>query len=131
MTRLVLLIASIMLALTGCTSSEGGSAGGPDDQSKPIEPEQTATPTGTPAPTGPDCADIWKVGATLPSTYTRCVTDGSYAVQEVTRCDDGSRLVAYDDEYFAVTGKAVSRPDVAPMQDTDEFARAYSACTGE
>ena len=85
----------------------------------------------TSAPKGPDCADIWKSGATLPDDYTQCVEDGAYGTQEVTKCQDGTKLVAYADAYYAVTGGPISKPDVAPMQDTEEYGKAYSACTGE
>ena len=82
-------------------------------------------------PKGPDCAEIWKSGATLPEDYTQCVEDGAYGPQEVTKCQDGTKLVAYADAYYAVTGGPISKPDVAPMQDTEEYGKAYSACTGE
>ncbi|MGA8987071.1 hypothetical protein [Aeromicrobium sp.] len=127
MTRLALLVAAATLILTGCTSSDRVS----DKPESPDAPSSSTTSAKPPGATGPDCADVWKVGATLSPTYTSCLSDGAPGVQEVTRCDDGSRLVAYDDQYFAVTGRKISRPDVAPMQDTEEFAQAYSDCTGE
>ena|SRR5690349_8096097 len=125
MSRLVLLTVTTLLLLAGCTSSDGGKSDGDKKTSKP-----SATKT-TPAPTGPACASIWKEGTTLPADYTRCVDDGTYGPQDVTKCQDGTKLVAYSDTYFAVTGGRISKPKVAPMQDTPEYGKAYTACTGE
>jgi hypothetical protein len=126
MPRLAILTLTALLLLAGCTSSDGKSDGQDGkDSSKP-----SATKT-TSVPKGPDCAEIWKSGATLPEDYTQCVEDGAYGTQEVTKCQDGTKLVAYADAYYAVTGGPISKPDVAPMQDTEEYGKAYSACTGE
>lgn len=125
MPRLAILTVTALLLLAGCTSSDGKGDDTKDSSARP-----SATPT-KPAPTGPDCAGIWKDGATLPEDYTTCVEDGAYGTQDVTKCEDGTKLVAYADAYFAVTGGPISKPDVAPMQDTEEFGTAYAACTGE
>ena len=125
MSRLVLLTVTTLLLLAGCTSSDGGKSDGDKKTSKP-----SATKT-TPAPTGPACASIWKEGTILPADYTRCVDGGAYGPQDVTKCQDGTKLVAYSDTYFAITGGRISKPKVAPMQDTPEYGKAYTACTGE
>lgn len=127
MPRLAILTVTALLVLAGCTSSDGNGDGdgGGNDSAKP-----SATKTSA-APTGPDCAEVWKNGATLPEDYTKCVEDGAYGVQDVTECEDGTKLVAYADAYFAVTGGPISKPDVAPMQDTEEFGTVYASCTGE
>lgn len=125
MPRLAILTVTTLLLLAGCTSSDDKGGDGGKDSAKP-----SATKT-TPAPTGPDCADIWKDGETLPEDYTRCVDDGAYGPQDVTECEDGTQLVAFADMYYAVTGGPISKPDVAPMQDTEEYGEAYAACTGE
>ncbi|KRC63966.1 hypothetical protein ASE12_03825 [Aeromicrobium sp. Root236] len=125
MSRLALLTVTAVLLLAGCTSSDGGKG---DDDKETSKPSATKT---TPAPTGPACASIWKDGTTLPADYTRCVDDGAYGLQDVTKCQDGTKLVAYSDTYFAVTGGRISKPKVAPMQDTPEYGKAYTACTGE
>jgi hypothetical protein len=124
MPRFAILTVTALLLLAGCTSSDGDGDGG-KDSAKPSATKTTA------APTGPDCAGIWKAGATLPKDYTKCVNDGAYGEQDVTDCKDGTKLVAYADAYFAVTGGPISKPKVAPMQDTEEFGKVYSACTGE
>jgi len=126
MSRLAIVAVTALLLLTGCTSSDGGDGkGGGKDGTKPSAGATKA------APQGPDCADIWKTGATLPDDYTRCVEGGAYGAQDVTKCQDGTKLVAYADTYYAITGGPLSKPDVAPMQDTEEYGKAYSACTGE
>lgn len=125
MPRLAILTVTVLLLLAGCTSSDGGSDDGGKDSAKPSATKTTAKPT------GPDCADIWKAGETLPEDYTKCIADGAYGEQDVTECQDGTKLVAYADAYYAVTGGRISKPKVAPMQDTEEFGKVYAACTGE
>jgi len=125
MPRLVILTATALLLLAGCTSSDGKGDDGDKESSKP-----TATKT-TAAPKGPDCAEIWKAGGTLPEDYTTCVDKGAFGAQDVTECEDGTKLVAFSDAYFAITGGPISKPKVAPMQDTPEYGKAYAACTGE
>ena len=125
MPRLAILTVTALLLLTGCTSSDGKGGDDGKDSSKP-----PATKT-TQAPTGPDCAGIWKAGATLPDDYTKCVDNGAYGAQDVTECKDGTKLVAFSDAYFAITGGPITKPKVAPMQDTPEYGKAYAACTGE
>jgi len=44
---------------------------------------------------------------------------------------NGTRLVVFVDAYHVITGGKISKPDVAPLQDTPEFAKVYTACTGE
>lgn len=123
MPRLAILTVTLLLLLAGCTSSDD--KGDDDKDSKPSATETTA------APTGPDCAGIWKDGATLPEDYTKCVDKGAYGTQDVTECEDGTKLVAFSDTYFAITGGPIAKPKVAPMQDTPEYGKAYAACTGE
>lgn len=120
--RRIALIALTTLLLTGCTGGSDDSDGGKGGD---------ATATATPKPTGPPCADIWKVGAKLPADYKSCVQDGAAAVQDVYECTDGTKLVAFNDAMYAVTGGQIEKPKVAPMQDTEEYGRVYSACTGE
>lgn len=129
MRLLVLAVSSILLA--GCS---GG--GGSDDPptSAPSAPSTSASGKSSapkPSATEPQCATIWRVGQVLPKEYTTCVSGGQPAEQEVTDCQDGSVLVVYRDEFYATTGTKIVRPDVAPLQDTEEFAAAYSSCTGE
>lgn len=126
--RLAIVTVTALILLAGCTSGDSDDDQGDKGSAKP---SATTTTTATPPPAGPDCAGIWKDGATLPEDYTKCVEDGAYGAQDVTACEDGTQLVAYADTYFAVTGGRISKPKVAPMQDTEEFGKVYTACTGE
>lgn len=132
MSRIVLLTVTTLLLVGGCTaSSDSGSddnASGSDGSSGSGTPGATKSPE---VPTGPDCASTWKAGATLPKDYTTCLDDGARGEQETTKCQDGTALVAYSDIYYAVTGGPILKPDVAPMQDTEEYGAAYDACTGQ
>jgi hypothetical protein len=124
MPRFAILTATALVLLAGCTSSDGKDDDG-KDSAKPSAARTSA------APKGPDCAGIWKAGATLPDDYTTCVDNGAYGAQDVTDCEDGTKLVAFSDTYFAITGGPISKPKVAPMQDTEEYGKAYATCTGE
>jgi hypothetical protein len=123
--RLAIVTVTALILLTGCTSS------GDSDDDKGDEGSAKPSATTTEEPAGPECAGIWKDGATLPKDYTTCVEGGAYGAQDVTACEDGTQLVAYADTYFAITGGRISKPKVAPMQDTEDFAKVYTACTGE
>ncbi len=114
-----------VLLLAGCngTSDDGSKAGGSD--------KDGSTASATPTPTGPSCADIWKADETLPDDYTSCVLDGAIARQEVYECLDGTKLVAFNDAMYAVTGGKILAPEVQPMQDTPEYGKVYADCTGE
>lgn len=131
MRRLVFATVTALLLLSGCSSgenSDGASDGTADSQ----EPSESATPAETSEPpSGPDCDAVWQAGEVLPADYTSCVSDGAEGTQDVTECTDGSSLVVYLDSFYAITGQKIVEPDVAPLQDTDEFGAAYSACTGE
>lgn len=123
----MLLGVTAALVVAGCSSSKGGSEGGNGD-------EPTVKPSASPSASGsrgPDCASIWKAGATLPKDYTQCIKDGAVARQDVTKYKDGTTLVAYADTYYAITGGTIRKPEVAPMHDTEEFGKAFSDCTGE
>lgn len=137
MRRLLILTASTVL-LAACSS--GSDAGGSDDtEPTPRRTGSATTPSGDgsssrspeAAPTGPDCDDVWKDGQQLPAGYESCVTDGRLGEADVVKCQDGSRLITYADQFFAVPGQRIARPEVAPIQDTEEYSEAYSACTGE
>ena len=126
MPRLALIAVTALVLLAGCNSSD--SKGASDDHTTP---SATPTTTTTEAPSGPACKDIWKAGATLPADYASCVEDGAYGSQDVTKCQDGTKLVVYFDAYYAVTGGTILKPKVAPLQDTEDFGKVYRDCTGE
>jgi hypothetical protein len=131
MRRLLLVTATAtVLLLAGCTGGDGSEPGAQPGSTDGSDAATSEAPTPD-APAGPDCDAIWQAGSTLPADYTSCVADGEDATQDVVACLDGSSLVVYLDSFYAVTGQEIVKPDVAPLQDTDEFGAAYSACTGE
>jgi hypothetical protein len=128
---LPVLLATLLLA--GCSGSSGssgsGSAGAGSDGG---DGGTTSATSGTPAPpSAPECDSIWKAGRTLPADYAGCAEDGANGTEETVECKDGTRLVAYDDTFYARTGGRIVEPELAPMQDTDEFSAAYADCTGD
>lgn len=128
-THLLATAVAVAAVSSACTSSDSGAAPDPSDSA----PSATATATGTPAPdvVGPDCADVWRAGETLPADYTECAAGAAQGTQDVIECLDDTRLVVYDDALWGLTGGKVVEPDASPVQDTEEYGKAYSACTGE
>lgn len=134
MRRILLASVTTLLLLTGCTSggdSDGGSEGSTATDDPSASASAPATTEAPAVPTGPDCDAVWKAGQVLPADYTSCVSDGATGSQDVTKCIDGSSLIVYLDSFYAVTGGTIIKPKVAPLQDTEEFGAAFSACTGE
>ncbi len=124
--RRIVLAALTVLLLAGCNGSSDDKEG--KDKAKD---GVSASAKATPKPTGPPCGDVWQAGATLPEGYTSCVLDGASAPQEVYECLDGSKLVAFNDAMYAVTGGTILQPKVQPFQDTEDYGKVYAACTGE
>lgn len=134
MRRLVVL-ASLVLALGACTSDDDSNPydsdtlGGSESESGEGGGEGSSSDEA--APKGPDCSDIWKTGETLPEDFEGCIVDGREATIDTFECTDGSRLIVAEDLMFARTGGEIFKPDVSPLQDTEEYGKAYAECTGE
>ena len=129
MRRISLMTATAALLLAGCTS---GSDTGSDDAAPSPGGVTASQPSAQPSsevPPGPTCDDIWVAGQTLPDDYDTCTVDGDVGSQDVVPCDDGSKLVTFNDAFYAVTGGEIREPAEAPLQDTDSYGDAYSACT--
>lgn len=137
MRRLLMLTAStVLLAACSTGSDSGGSADAEPtgrESGKATAPAADGSSSRSPeaAPTGPDCDDVWKDGERLPADYESCVADGVAGEADVVKCQDGSRLITYADQFFAVPGQPISQPEDAPIQDTEEYSAAYASCTGE
>ncbi len=125
MRRLLLVLTVVIVSLTGCSSASD------DGDKEPSGATASGSSPSDPGGPGPACADIWKPGATLSADYETCYVDGAKAVQDVIECDDGTRLVVYNNEMFARTGTKIVRPDASPLQDLPAYSKVYSACTGE
>lgn len=111
----------LVFALSACT-------GGSD---KPSGPKSSAPGSGSSGPLGLACADIWKDGAVLPKDYDGCIKDGRAGDQEKVDCQDGTSLIVFEEVFYAMTGGKITKPAAAPLQDTEGYSKAYSACTGE
>ncbi len=121
------------LLLAGCTTSDtdGGLGADPSNDGPSSQPRTTGSAgSPAPAPTGPDCATVWKAGDVLDRDYALCVQDGAAGVQDVTECQDGPPLIVFDDELFARPGEEIQAPSASPVQDTEEYGDAYRECTG-
>jgi len=121
MPRLVLIALTAFLLVAGCSSDSDGAS----DKPKPTPTAESA------GPSGPACVGIWKAGATLPEDYESCVDGEALGSQDVTDCQDGTKLVVYADAYYAVTGGTITKPKVAPLQDSEEYGTVWADCTGE
>ena len=128
------LVTVTALLLAACTSGSSDSSSGDDTTATAtaaVPASPTAAESTTPPPTGPECVDVWAAGRTLPADYDQCVTNGVFGPQDVIPCEDGSKLVTFDDSLYAVTGGRIVEPSASPLQDTDEYGAAYADCTGE
>ena len=129
MRRLPLTLAALLLVAGGCTSSGDGDDV-PRASEDPADVGPSPSPTPADLPDGPDCAEVWRAGSTLPTDYETCVADGRVPSHDVTACDEGPDLIVFDDAAFARPGDEVVRPEAAPMQDGEEFSKAFTACVG-
>ncbi len=112
---------ALLFAFAGCSSNDEA----------PIPSKQTPGATTTPpAKSLPGCTTIWEVGKDLPENYEGCGSDDS-TLSTAVKCDDGSLLVIYEEVYWAHTGGEIKKTEVAPLQDTEEYSKAYQACKGD
>lgn len=132
MRRLTLATVTAILLLAGCSSGDGSDGAGDSDSDATAAPQSSGSTSASPqVPSDPECDEVWKAGKTLPEDYTTCVEDGEPVEPDAVACTDGSSLVVHRDSLYAVTGGTIVEPDVAPLQDTEEFGEAYTTCTGE
>ena len=114
-----------IFALAACTD---------DDKSARHDSPGTSSSTSagpTDGPSEPACADIWKEGGVLPKDYEGCVSGGKPGNQESVDCQDSRSLIVFEEVFYAVTGGTIRKPADAPLQDTEEYGKAFTACTGE
>ncbi len=131
MRRLTLATVTAVLLLAGCSS---GNSSADDDTADTPTPERSARTSATASPqdpSAPRCEEIWKAGETLSKDYTACVEDGTAVSPDAVACTDGRSLIVHRDTFYAITGSEIVEPEIAPLQDTDEFGKAYGKCTGE
>ena len=115
----------VIFALSACTGNAK-----PSGRDSPSASSSMGTGS-TDGPSEPACMDIWKEGSVLPQGYTGCVSDGKPGAEESVNCRDDTSLIVFEEVLYAVTGGTIMRPADAPLQDTEEYGKAFSACTGE
>lgn len=115
----------VIFALSACTGDSE-----PSGRDSPSASSSTSTGS-TDGPSAPACVDIWKEGSVLPPGYIGCVSDGKPGAEESVNCQDDTSLIVFDEVLYAVTGGTIWKPAVAPLQDTEEYGKAFAACTGE
>lgn len=126
-----LALVAAALVLGGCTSSDTDGGLQADDSPSASSSDRSPGSSSPDAPKDPACADVWTVGSVLPSSYTGCSDGTAPGTQDVTECLDDTRLVVFEDSLWAVTGDEVVEPEASPLQDTEAYGAAFSACTGE
>lgn len=118
----------LIVSLSAC------SGGGSDDSSsdKPTSGTSESTPGKTPTngPKLPDCGDIWKADAMLPTDYAGCAIGGETKLEQSTKCKDGTALIVHDEQFYAITGHKIVEPRIAPLEDSAAYGKVFSACTG-
>lgn len=122
-----LVVVAVATFSAACTSSETEK----DDPPSGATSSAPTSATRAPGVTGPDCAEVWQPGETLPADYTACADGATQGKQDVIECLDDTRLIVHDDVLWGVTGQEIVAPDASPLQDTERFGAAYATCTGE
>jgi hypothetical protein len=88
-----------------------------------------ATDTGASGGGAPDCAAVWKDGATLDRGYAGCMQDGQLVKPDSLACSSGQRIIRYADHYYAVPGGTIHVTTKSLNSDHQYLAAAYR-CRG-
>jgi hypothetical protein len=114
-----IVLASLLLAVTGC-GDDGGDGGDGGDP-------------GTPQASGlveslPSCSDVWQTGETLPEDYDGCVIEGNEVkVFSPTECPSGTQHATYEDRWYAVLGGEIQESKASIYSDKG-YARFRETC---
>lgn len=130
--RALLSLASIAAAATllaGCGSGDDTAADPASVGTTPTSSSPTATKTPAPALTLPECASIWKVGATLPSRYKGCQVNGETGKSHIYHCEIGSRIASYGTDLYAILGREIVQASPSLRADAD-WKYLYDHCVG-
>ena len=126
LTKVVTALA-LIFALSGCTgggddsSSDDSSSNSSSDGPSSKDSETTKKPL-------PACDGIWKEGEDLPEDYEGCGKGAAASLSEAVDCEGDRFLVIYDETFYAITGEEIKKTKIAPLQDTDEYTKAYDDC---
>ena len=55
----------------------------------------------------------------------------SPGAEESVNCQDGTSLIVFEEAFYAVTGSTIRKPADAPLQDTEDYSKAFTAGSGE
>ncbi len=120
--------ATLAAVLAGCGSDDTAADPAAGDPSASTSASSPSTPSGSPLPDWPACADVWQGGQDLPARYAGCL-DGDQAVKAASkRCAFGLPIVSYADTFYAVTGHRINQ--VASVKTDKAYRRALNACQG-
>lgn len=121
--RLLGLTAAVVLAL--------GAAGCGERDTSVTKADPTPSPSATSAApdTTPQCAAVWKAGATFPEDYAGCLEGGKKVADKPVICETGQELYTYHDRFYAVANAPVQHT-AGPLKDNPKFQTAYAHCTG-
>ena len=136
--RTAALIAPLVLSaglLAGCGGDDGDEVA--TDPAAGSSASSGATPSADPSASaspsagaeGPDCADVWVAGATLPRGSQECYEDGERVQANGRYCEFGKPLVTYGDRFWAVPGGRIGESSGALLDDA-AYEDALRKCSG-
>ncbi|GAB3865741.1 hypothetical protein GCM10028801_36690 [Nocardioides maradonensis] len=120
-------IAAAATLLAGCGSG-GDTATDPASVGTTAASPATTKPS-APAPKLPECASIWKVGATLPARYKGCQVNGAKGPSYIYHCEIGSRIASYGTDLYAILGRKVTQASPSLKADAD-WKYLFNHCVG-
>lgn len=135
-TRTAALLAPLLLTgalLAGCGEDDGRTASDPADTASATPAPSDSSSAGASGDatqaTGPDCAEVWVAGETLPRGYEGCDQDGQQVKADGRYCEFGKPLVTFDDRFWAVPGGRIGESDGPLLQDA-AYKDALRKCGG-
>jgi hypothetical protein len=128
----IALFAALSLGSCGSDDPQTASPSGATTSADPsMSPEPSREPSEKPsrtAPPGtPQCADVWKEGATLPRFYAGCAEGNDYVRRESLSCSSGQRIVQYADRFYGVLTGTVHKAS-GPLDDDSDYRAAVRRC---
>ncbi|NHC24645.1 hypothetical protein G6553_15885 [Nocardioides sp. IC4_145] len=143
--RTAALIAPLVLSaglLAGCGGDDGDQvAADPAAASSGSSASSEATPSGDASASasastsasagteGPDCAEVWVAGGTLPRGYQECYEGGERVKANGRYCEFGKPLITYGDRFWAVPGGRIGESRGALLDDA-AYEDALRKCGG-
>lgn len=105
---IVVVLAAVVLALTGC-----GDEGAGEDRNDSDQADSTSESA---------CGEVWVEGEVLPEGYDGCIQDGGRVLSpRHYPCDDGRKLHRYREEFYAFEGETI-------VAESDEYFTVLENC---